>query len=168
MRRLLWAATLVMVLAMVSPVFASSPESPYFQAYMAKEGELIETTMFLLNEKPAVYLQLLDGPGVLSDISTDSNWIPPLASAFNVVLTSKNDGFWLTPTDATWAAVRKTGDWTISSVWSTAEVSDGWGSYSNTFIKRDLTFKVVSPEPVSAGLFLLGGVALAVARRRKA
>lgn len=166
-------AVLTMCMALAGAANAAFADETYFNAYSTDYGSTTQKTTFAYNEQPWIFLQLTDGALTesLGTISTDSKWISPSGATFSVNQINTTNGFWISSTDAAWfgsgstTGYREVGDWTVTLYFSTVNTGDG----DLTYTSKDINFHVNAvPEPISAGLFLLGGASLAVIRRRKA
>jgi len=135
-----------------------------FEVYMTDaNGNFTEkTTSFGWNETPWLYVH---APQSFSHVSA-SWWESPSNEYFfsatgpgsaKDVWISLNQGQDALGNNVTWADVQESGLWSVNAV----------AYYTTGGIENDSTSFTVTPEPVSAALFLIGGISLAAARRRK-
>ena len=126
-------------------------------------------TSFPLTETPYIYLEFdkssfnLNEPLYISWIWQHTDDTTP--SAFEAQLfptSSASDPLQIWKTAANWDSIKKTGDWTIQSIWwnpSNGTAKGGLGAGQATI--------AVTPEPVSTILFLVGGGVFGLAGWRK-
>lgn len=151
-----------LVLALIFVIAVSSRAFAAFDYYMTDKTPGDGTTytdrsfqVFNLAEVPYLYLHV---PGNdWSETVVASWWTNPYGEKFFESKGPKDkDDFFMT---LNWDDVGKTaGDWTVTGLFFADDGSSRKGTTGFTF----------APEPVSAGLFLLGGGALALIRRKKA
>jgi hypothetical protein len=160
MKKVLVAITLLVVLFSASQAFAV----PAYTAMNTtiSNSDPTEQASFTLDEKPWLSLVLpKTGPS-----DTLSYWTDPFGASYSLVLnqTASQNYAYLSFSDAFWNGIKQVGNWTISS---TTAVKPA-GQLSPSTYGGSCNFQVTAvPEPISAGLFLLGGVGLALIRRRK-
>jgi hypothetical protein len=174
--------TVAVVILTASGAYAQY--ATYDAAYMTDPGSTLEKPgqTFNWDEKPSLYLRLLSdilpmsimnfGADNVLSFGTSTQWISPSGKVYALSDTGgASNQFWLNFTDAFWfsgagsnPAIREAGTWTIDQIWTVAQVGDN----TPTFNHAAITFAVQAvPEPLSASLLILGGVALAFSRRRK-
>jgi len=175
---MLLVAALVGSCLLSKAAFAETTELEYADEFTTKSsGSMANITTFSWSEKPWLFLQLNDGStsdALPSVADTWSTWRDPSGTNYTLTETTTVNGQWLSFSDALWNSIRKAGDWTLTA-WSqmnTTTIDPDTGISESAAIvyntKDTFTFKVLSgPEPISCGLFLLGGAALALSRKRK-
>ncbi len=167
---------LLFVFSSVGNAFAWDPYD-FIGTSAWRNNAWVETDTFAFDEKPWLHLVIPDDVDFTWDLTTSAwtaegsgvpNFTIPILDSFvrdtkNSIYVSFNDNRWFGLNG--WQEIRKTGDWDINA-WSV--VFDGFriaGKFNG-----DASF-TVTPEPVSAVLFWLGGGLLAaqvVRKKRKA
>ncbi len=174
MKKRIFLFSLIVFLALANSVFAQNFTT-------AKQvGSIWEdTTEFGWTQKPWLHFEVpswdndFTGDLILSfwnyPTPPSSNFLSNLFTDYDHVRVDSSDIYLSFKDDATWNSIKKAGDWQVNSaviLFKPAGVGDllPWGNitaYSGT-----TNFKVV-PEPISAGLFLLGGGALVLVKRSR-
>lgn len=171
MKKGIFLFTVIVFLALTNSVFAQN-----FTTAKQVGSSWSETSIFDLSEKPWLHFEMPAGD---ADATGDLflsfwNYPTPPSSNFLSTLFTPNDyakpdssNIYLSFKNATWDSIKKVGDWQVNSAVILFKPGVGalpWGNvtaYSGT-----TNFKVV-PEPISAGLFLLGAGALAFVKRNR-
>ncbi len=132
--------------------FLTSTAHADFEFYTVDApGSTTQKTSFNFNEQPYLYVMV---PFVPQQKIINSFWIAPNSSVSFAGIGPNGTGEnWLTP--ASWSP--QVGEWTVNG---NAFYADGTSFTGQTHF-------TVTPEPTSMALFLTGGLALGVARRRK-
>ena len=160
-------ASLVLLLATVSftpPAFAVSYD-PNFYTSNAESGSFVDK--FNADQDIWLYINLpASGLSFTSYWTTDpdsTSWLSYTAPTMEQSSWYKLNDLSFIAADSSeysWDEVVKTGLWTISGTYSYPAGTSG-------NLQTNFTINAV-PEPLSAGLFLIGGAGLAVIRRKKA
>lgn len=116
------------------------------------EGSATAKSNFGWNEKPWLYVKLSENAKHL----TSTWWNAPNGGSFDASIgNSSATTHWLSLSN--WASVKTIGTWTAygNAFYNTGVISNASTNFS------------VTPEPISSGLFLLGGATLALRIHRK-
>jgi len=119
---------------------------------VGSSGSFVEKTVFAFNDpSPFLYMRLPAN----GQVFTGSFWRDPDATIFYTSTTGSTPDRdrWVNLTN--WATVKKVGEWEVNSNYFYTSGTTGFGTANFT----------VTPEPMSALLFLTGGVALAAGLR---
>jgi hypothetical protein len=172
------AGFFILVLGLVA-VFAQAAfadDGATFSTALKGDSGFIETSTFFLDQKPWLHINV---PDTFSKDWTFSFWNSPeegsstfLSNVFNEYIYQKvgNYDIYLTFSDDKWEDIAYLGDWEVSAATvlqkSSNDSCPSWwtrlAAYSGT-----AKFNVVTPEPVSSVLFLLGAGTLAYATRKR-
>ena len=135
---------------------------PTLGPYTTEENSTTQKSTFSLNEKPFTFIQF--NPG---DLNTDRpmflKWVwqfgqgPSLATVREKITNFDDNPLNLWNSLDNWDLYKKVGNWSVKVNWW-----NGLGSMGSGIANF-----VVTPEPVSSLLFLVGGVTLAATRLRK-
>ena len=136
---------------------------PTLGLYMTDENSLTPKNTFGFNETPFAFLQF-----DVNDLETGKpfklNWEwefndKTVAKISETVENFPSDSLNLWNSLTNWNLEKQVGEWTVFATWKNANAGHG----------SDVTSFTVTPEPLSAGLFLMGLPFLAAGlRRRKA
>lgn len=146
-------ASMILFLTVVLANTAIASATPYDQIYMTgASNSTVPKDIFEWDETPWLYLKLnADSP-----TTTNADWNSPAGGLYQIIGEDAADQeLWFTLSD--WDAVKTAGYWTVDAV------SD-YGFGSSDIGQADF---IVTPEPVSSVLLLVGGAMLFARRRRK-
>ena len=156
------------LLLLTTSVYAQSFTTAY------KDGDnFVEKSTFQLEEQPWLHINVPDTD--FTGYLNFSYWNYPAPGSSYFLATfftpaqEERDGnnLYFTFPEATWEAIRKTGDWGISA--ATVLIKPGTSPFFGNNLQSysgNTTFKVV-PEPISTSLFVIGGIVLAAGTLRK-
>lgn len=117
-------------------------------------GSTTPKATFNLDEQPWLYAKLPLATGLHADVSL---WTDPFLNTYGTASFFGTNEVWTTLSD--WSSVVTPGVWGISSAFVYPFPTPASGGGATRF--------TVTPEPISASLFLIGGGALAAFRVRK-
>lgn len=168
MKKLIFLSALIVFWAMGNSVFAQT----FTTARQVGSG-WADTTEFQWDQKPWLHVSVSEtdfiGNWLLSywnhQATPSSTYLDNFLYPFSDFVKVGTSDLYLSFDLDQWEAIRKLGDWDISS----AVILSSRGPNYSTKLQAysgDTFFKVV-PEPISAGLFLLGGGALALVKRAR-
>jgi hypothetical protein len=172
MKMRLCVITMLLLLSFAASAYAKN----YTYEYTTTPyGNTTNITSFQYIQEPFLFLQFNAGlpDDTLSPSDTLSTWTDPTGKTYNLSLATDKNGAWLGFPTASWTTMRVAGNWTVSA-WSAINQTTyipRLGTYATVTINyntlKPFEFKVLPvPEPVSCGLFLLGGAALAFFRKK--
>ena len=171
MEKRIWLSSIIIFLASANFVFAQN----FTTARQVGSG-WEDATEFGLSQKPWLHFAI---PAWDSDATGDLalsfwNYPSPASTNFLSNLFTDHDYFkngasdiYLSFKNATWDSIKKIGDWQVNSAVILFKPGSGalpWGNVTAYYGTSN--FKVV-PEPISAGLFLLGGGVLFFVKRNR-
>lgn len=160
-------ASFVLLLASFCVSSTAFADYPNFFTSDQESGSLVDT--FTADQDIWLYIQL-----PASGLSFTSYWTtdPTAGSWLSYTTPTTEASSWYKLNDLSfydkdgneygWDEIVQNGVWNIAGTYSYAIGKPAEGTLSTSF-----TINAV-PEPISAGLFLIGGAALAVVRRKKA
>lgn len=174
LKRILFA---LFVVAVSLSVMSASAEASIFKDYAsiymtASENDTTEVTGdFAWDTKPWVYIQLKDT--TLSSVGSSLTaskwtWDDPASkrdpSYLQMEYSQRDNNLWISFSDSQWNSIKKAGFWDVDA----ASLFHPEGSRNLILLQGSTGFRVAgpitTPEPVSAALFLIGGVALSTRR----
>ena len=173
MKKVLFIAGLIFMSSANAAWAITGPSLRHFDALYTTTayGSYTEKNSFSLDETPWLYAKL---PEVQSGDVTSllTNWVDGGTASLDASEqnTDAIAEFWLTPSD--WDAVKHAGPWDIKTYFAVDKpgplaIGDLYGgSEVSPQVTNPYRF-TVTPEPVSAVLFLLGGSALGLATRKR-
>jgi hypothetical protein len=174
MKKLILLFVLVGFFAAGNIVVAEAADSEAsFTTAKKVDSSWIETAIFNTSEKPWLHINVPDTD--FFNNFTFSYWNYPapggsyfLSNQFSTYGEYHKEGasdLYLAFNDAMWSVILKHGEWEINA--ATVLLKSGEAPYFPGSLKSydGSTKFTVTPEPVSAGFFLLGGAALATTRR---
>lgn len=117
-------------------------------------GSTDRVSVFAPNEKPWLFVKSDEALSLIPR----SRWFDPSSDKFkNSIILAGSQGFWLSFTDDYWANIVQPGNWRVKAF-------EGKGQ-DRTLLGRARF--VVTPEPISATLFVIGAGVLGIAGKRK-
>ena len=162
MKKILVAVSALFVALSTSPAFAA-PNVNFVNLYtVSAAGSQIANSVFGFNQTPYLYLEVLDA-GISSHATIFSDWkfSSTILDSENAVGGNNVKKFWLSPLN--WNSIKQVGQWDVDASYRVNVTSNNqlmrFGSGTAKF--------TVTPEPVSASLFILGAGALAARGLRK-